>query len=193
MDTVTSAMAWLGDSRLLLPVMATMGALWWRRDTRIAKEWGILLATMAGLIVCSKMLHKAAGIHLPSIGFYTVSGHAAMAALLYPLLGHCMGGQGAGTRRRGVLYAAGMALAIAIALSRVLTRHHTLAEIVAGLLLGCGFSVWFMARWGSALIMAPRGMHWVAGAAMLAGLVLWQVPTVSAERVLSHIAWRIHS
>jgi hypothetical protein len=33
----------------------------------------------------------------------------------------------------------------------------------------------------------------VLGAAMAALLVVWLLPTVSAERVLSHIAWRIRS
>ncbi len=192
MSASMSLLAWMGDSRLLLPVMLALGACWWRRDRRIGRDWFVLLALLCGSLVVSKLAYKAGGLDWRTIGFFTISGHAAMSGMLYPLLGHALAGDvRPGVRRCAV--GLGVLIALVVAVARVLSRHHTLAEIVVGLAFGLALAAAMLWRWRTALLLPLRTRSWVVGTALAAALVVWLVPTVSAERVLSHIAWRIRS
>ncbi|MET1024932.1 MAG: phosphatase PAP2 family protein [Pseudoxanthomonas sp.] len=191
-STLETTLTWMGDSRLVLPVMAALGWVWWKRDRRVACEWIAILAALAATVVASKLLYKAFGVDWRTIGFFTVSGHSALAAALYPLLCYALVA-GASPLVRRVAVAFGGALAAAIAVSRVLSHRHTPAEIIAGLAVGLVVAWWMLRRWHGALAIPVRAAPLVLGAAMTALLVVWLLPTVSAERVLSHLAWRIRS
>lgn len=190
--TLETALTWMGDSRLVLPVMAALGWVWWKQDRRVAYEWIAILAALAATVVASKLLYKAFGVDWRTIGFFTVSGHSALAAALYPLLCYALvAGASKPMRRMAVAFGGGLALAIAV--SRVLSHRHTPAEIITGLAVGLVVAWWMLRRWHGALAIPVRAAPVVLGAAMTALLVVWLLPTVSAERVLSHIAWRIRS
>jgi membrane-associated phospholipid phosphatase len=185
-------LTWMGDSRLLLPVMAALGWLWWKRNPRIALEWAICLGALATTVVVSKLAYKAFGVDWRTIGFFTVSGHSALAAALYPLLGYAL----LAGAQRPVRYAAaalGGGLALAIALSRVLGHRHTPVEIITGLAVGLIVAWLMLRRWHGALGIPLRSMPVVVGAALAAALAVAILPNVPAERVLSHIAWRIRT
>ncbi|SEM40635.1 PAP2 superfamily protein [Pseudoxanthomonas sp. GM95] len=187
-------LTWMGDSRLVLPVMAALGLLWWRRHPRVAYEWAAVLGLLAATVVASKIAYKAFGVDWRTIGFFTVSGHSALAAALYPLLCYALvAGAGASPRVRHAAVVLGGALALAIAVSRVLTYRHTPVEIVTGLAVGLVVAWLMLRRWHGALAIPVRATPVVIGAAMAAGLAVWLLPNVPAERVLSHIAWRIRS
>lgn len=185
-----TVLTWMGDSRLLLPVMLALGWLWWRRCPRLALEWGATLVALASAIVVSKLAYKAFGVDWRTIGFFTVSGHSTLAAVLYPLLGYVVAAR-LPLATRVLATALGVGLALAVAVERVLTFHHTVTEIVVGVVLGLSASGWMIARWQTQLGLPLRTAPWVMGAAMAAGVAVWLVPDVPAERVISHIAWRI--
>lgn len=187
---LSTVLTWMGDSRLLVPVMLALGWAWWQRNPRVAVEWGATLLALAAAIVASKLAYKAFGVDWRTIGFFTVSGHSTLAALLYPLLGYVLAAP-SGTATRLLSTAIGVGLALAVAVSRVMTFRHTPVEIVVGLVLGLAASGWMLARWREDLALPLRAAPWVVGAAMAAGVAVWLVPNVPAERVISHIAWRL--
>lgn len=185
-------LTWMGDSRLVLPVMAALGWLWWKRNPRLACEWAAVLAAMASVVVLSKIAYKAFGVDWRTIGFFTVSGHSALAAALYPLLCYALlAGAKPPVRRAAVAF--GGTIAVAIAVSRVLSHRHTPVEIVTGLAVGLAVAWLMLRRWHGALGIPVRSMPVVLGTAMVAVLAVYLLPNVPAERVLSHIAWRIRS
>ncbi|TAA36237.1 phosphatase PAP2 family protein [Pseudoxanthomonas winnipegensis] len=187
---LSTALNWMGDSRLLVPVMLVLGGLWWGRNPRLAVAWAAALVALSGAIVVSKLAYKAFGVDWRSVGFFTISGHSALAAMLYPVLGYLLAAHAAPTTRL-LSTLIGVALAVAVAVARVLSFRHTPAEIVVGLGLGLAASGWMLGRWRAQLALPPHAAPWVVGTAMVAGLAVWLVPNVPAERVLSHIAWRI--
>jgi len=190
--TLDTLLTWMGDSRLVLPVMAALGWLWWKRNPRIALEWAVCLGALATTVVVSKLAYKAFGVDWRTIGFFTVSGHSALAAALYPLLGYALLANAQQPVRR-VAVGLGGGLALVIALSRVLSYRHTPAEIITGLAVGLVVAWLMLRRWHGQLGIPVRSTPVVLGAVTAAVLAVWILPNVPAERVLSHIAWRIRS
>lgn len=185
-------LTWMGDARLVAPVMLVLGWQWWRRNPRLALEAAVAVSGMIALLVVSKLAYKAAGIDWRTIGFFTISGHSALSALLYPLLCYSLA-EGARPGVRHASLALGVCVALAIAVSRVLTYRHTPVEIMVGLALGLTVGGLLLRRWHGEMALPARALPWMAGALMAAGLVVWMAPHVSAERVLSHIAWRLQN
>lgn len=180
----------MGDARLVLPVMAVLAWLWWRQNPRMAWEWIALLVLLAVTVVASKLLYKVFGVDWRTVGFFTVSGHSALSAALYPVLGHALLADAAPRGQRAATLA-GIGVAVLIAVSRVLTHRHTPVEIVAGLVVGLAVAGVMLHRWSGRLRVPMRATPLVLGTVMAAMLAIWWLPDVSAERVLSHIAWRI--
>lgn len=189
---LNALLAWLGDSRLVVPVMFALGWLWWKRNPRIALDWAVFVMALGIAVVVSKLAYKAFGLDWRSVGFFTVSGHSALAAALYPLLGYALAAGATRPVRRAAV-ACGGGLALVIAVSRVLSHRHTPPEIITGLAAGLVVAWLMLRRWHGQLGLPARSTPVVAGVVMAAMLVVWLLPNVPAERVLSHIAWRIRS
>jgi len=127
----------LGDSAVLLPCIALV-ALWLGlpKATRyLAWRWLALVLVVIGLVALSKLAFMGWMVSLPSLDFTGVSGHSALAMLVWPALAGLVG------MRRGLRFQAlgvllGVALALAVGWSRVVLHAHSPSEVVLGLLLG---------------------------------------------------------
>jgi len=129
------ALSLLGDSRLLLPALAFLllpGLL-----SAHAAVWrmAITTAVVAAIVLSTKLAFLGWGVGIAAIDFTGFSGHAAMAAVSWPLLLQAFFGPSTPTRRT-VAIGAGLALAAAIATSRIPLGAHSVAEVVSGWLLG---------------------------------------------------------
>jgi len=127
----------LGDSAVLLPCIALV-ALWLAlpKPTRyLARRWLALVLVVIGLVALSKLAFMGWMVTLPSLDFTGISGHSALAMLVWPALAGLVG------MRRGLLFQAigvllGVALALTVGWSRLVLRAHSPSEVVLGLLLG---------------------------------------------------------
>jgi membrane-associated phospholipid phosphatase len=137
----------LGEAQILLPAaLLTMAALVFRRPSRpLAVGWLGLLALAVALTTASKIAFIGWGIGSPSLDFTGISGHAMFAAAVYPLLlgallpRHPRTGEWPGV-------ALGVAVALAVGISRVMVNAHSVSEVVAGLALGGLVSALSMTR-----------------------------------------------
>lgn len=134
----------LGSSKLLIPaaiVTVVVG-----RMHAAGKSWLIGIAVMSGIVVASKLAFFGWGIGLQAVDFTGFSGHAAIAAAVYPVLlaalarGHWPSG-------RTLSVSVGIFIAVMVCISRVELKAHSISEVLAGGLLGLGFSVFVLNRW----------------------------------------------
>jgi membrane-associated phospholipid phosphatase len=139
----------LGDSAVTLPCIGLI-ALWLLLSalTRgLVWRWLLLVAGMSAAVAISKLAFMVWGMSLPGLDFTGLSGHAAMAALVWPaLLGLLAGRGGRAWRLCGALL--GALLAAAVAWSRVALHAHSVSEAVLGYALGIAFALWLLWRHG---------------------------------------------
>ncbi|WP_316155511.1 hypothetical protein [Cupriavidus sp. BIC8F] len=140
---------------------------YWKRAFR----WVASLGVGAGLVLAGKLAFEFYGWFLPSLGLYSISGHAMLTAAVYPvmcmLLGSTVGERAA---RYGIV--AGLWVALVMAIVLVAGRYHTLAETLIGAAIGLCVA-WINAR----PVVSLRG-HRVSVllAALLAVLALAALP-----------------
>ena len=135
----------LGDSSVTLPCIGLV-ALWLllaAPTRRPVWPWLLLVAGVMGLVAASKLAFMVWGVTLPGFDFTGLSGHAAMAALVWPSVGGLLAGR-SGTPWRLSGVALGLLLAVAIACSRVALHAHSVSEVALGFLTGAAFSLLFM-------------------------------------------------
>ena len=135
----------LGDSSVTLPCVGlTTLCLLLAAPTRgLAWRWLLPVAGVAGLVAASKLAFMVWGVGLPGLDFTGLSGHAAMAAVVWPAMGSLLVGRaGSAWRISGVLL--GMLLAVAIAWSRVVLHAHSVSEVTLGVSTGLAFSLAFL-------------------------------------------------
>jgi membrane-associated phospholipid phosphatase len=137
----------LGEAQILLP--AALLFSWWlarRVATRALVQWGLgLMAGAAAITTITKLAFLGWGIGIAAIDFTGVSGHAMFAAAVYPLLTAALSSPSR-PRWRGLAIALGYALALLVALSRVVVGAHSSSEVVAGFVLGglaSAIALWF--------------------------------------------------
>lgn len=141
----------LGDSSVILPCMGLM-ALWLLFDActhALAWRWLVLAAGVAMLVITSKLVFMVWGVSLPGLDFTGLSGHAAMAALVWPCLFALLAGK-SGTGWRVGSAVLGLLLAAAVAWSRVVLHAHSVSEVVLGGLTGAACALWWLWRHGPA-------------------------------------------
>lgn len=144
----TSSPAWLlftrlGEAQILLPAMAA--ALAWlllSPPTRpLAARWLLGTGAAALLTTASKIAFIGWFVGYAPLDYTGISGHAMFAAAVLPVLA-CL----AAPRRPRSAVAAGVLLAAAIAVSRVVTHAHSPSEAVLGFVLGSAASLWALRR-----------------------------------------------
>ena len=139
----------LGDSAVTLPCIGLI-ALWLLLSaaTRgLAWRWLLLAAGVATVVAISKLAFMVWGVSLPGLDFTGLSGHSAMAALVWPaLLGLLAGRGGKAWRLCGATL--GALLAAAVAWSRVVLHAHSVSEALLGYALGAAFALWLLWRHG---------------------------------------------
>lgn len=156
----------LGDSRWLLPMALVLLITLPSADARLKWRWLLAIAVTAGVTLGSKLAFMGWGIGLKSVHFTGFSGHAAMSSVIYPIVGVLLAGAGKRARAIGLLIS--VLLAAAIAWSRIPLHAHSLSEVIAGLMLGLGFSGWAL----RAVLPSGRPTALVVAVAMLAGMIL---------------------
>lgn len=189
MRTLLDLLTWLGDSRLLLPVMIGMGVLWFRRRPRVAVEWVVGIGGVGTLVAVSKILHKLWGVDWRTVKFYGISGHSAMATVLFPILFYALAAQRHPRRAVPAALAGGL-LAVTVAVSRVVMDRHTPSEIIAGCLLGVAVDAMLIARWRGQLALPwpPVALAW-----LLALALVWLLPGVEVEHLLQRMVHWLRS
>lgn len=167
---------YFGESRLALPLAAWIAVcLAVAGQGMRALCWTVSFGIGATLVMAAKSAFSYSGWSLPSIGVYSVSGHAMLTAAVYPvllmLLGSALG------RYTGWLgLAAGVALALFMPVVLVTDFHHTVGESLIGLGVGlavAGMTLW---RW-----QPVRLRHAGATVAMLLPLALLFDPRDAVE------------
>jgi hypothetical protein len=128
--------SWLGESFILLPLaVGLLLALWRQLPERFIARWSAALL----LCVLFVSLLKVAGYGLASrlrlAGTPDVSGHEALSVVFYGGLAWAASAAWPARKRMGLLLAAAM-LVLAIGVSRLLLRQHSVPEVLAGILLG---------------------------------------------------------
>jgi membrane-associated phospholipid phosphatase len=129
----------LGDAAFLasfaIGITLWLGARPGRRSVTL---WVSTFAAAMGIVVATKLAFIGWGVGIRMLDFTGISGHATLAATIFPILGHL-----ACARTPRWIRALGVALAawlaVAVGISRVILGAHSPAEVVVGL--GVGFAV----------------------------------------------------
>lgn len=128
----------LGDSRWLLPLGLTLMLAAPAASVLLRWRWAVALAVAASLTLASKLAFLGWGVGLARLDFTGFSGHATMSAAVYPVVAYLPAHGRCRSPRRWAV--ACVALAAAIAWSRLPLNAHSLSEVVSGWLLGTAVS-----------------------------------------------------
>lgn len=164
----------LGDPRVTMPLGAALLAwLLAARAWRLALCWGLLLGGGLGLVALSKIVYLGWGGGLPLLCYKALSGHAAGASAVYPML-FWMLAHGRPGRWQGHALRAGLGLGALTTAVLVADDQHSVAEALAGCVLGTAVSLGSI-RLGAAGLPALPCKGLLAGmAALLAAAWLMQ-------------------
>ena len=135
-------MARFGEAQILLPAVLLVAlALLRRPQTRaLALLWLSSLSAALVLTTATKVAFIGWGIGSPALNFTGISGHAMMAAAVYPLLLGSLAARAPGPGRSAAA-GVGYAMALLVGLSRVALGAHSASEVLAGLCVGGAASV----------------------------------------------------
>ncbi len=126
-----------GEVGILLP--AALLAAWLlvlRRDTgRKAGIWLVSLGAAVLITLASKLAFLGWGVGWAALNFSGVSGHAMMAAAVYPVL-FVVSMPAPSEVGRWCSVGLGVALALMVGVSRIVVGAHSWSEVIAGLVVG---------------------------------------------------------
>jgi len=167
----------LGDLSLTIPAGSAIAAwLLAARAWRPAAGWMLAFGLALGLVAATKIAFMGWATGVPALQFKAVSGHATGFAAVFPTLCYL-----AAPRRapgaRALMAGAALVLAALVAAALVHAGEHTLAEALAGWLLGTGVflsTVWFTG--GEPAPPAGRAMACAAFAFVAAAWILRSAP-----------------
>ena len=165
----------LGDPRVTMSLGAALLAwLLAARAWRLALWWGVLLAGGLGLVGVSKIVFLGWGGGVPLLGYKALSGHAAGATAVFPML-FWMLAQGRAPDWEGRALRLGLGVGVLTGALLVADEQHSVAEALAGCLLGAAVCLGSI-RLGAAGMRALPWKGLLAGVAALlaaAWLMKW--------------------
>ena len=178
----------LGDQAVILPLVLATGLVlvlagWWRG----AAAWFLAVPGTLGLVLVAKLSTIACQSLMPPVGLLSPSGHTASAAVVY-------GGAlalvlGIGRYRLVLALLSALAMAALVGFTRWALDVHTLADVLAGGLLGTIGTVALSWLAGS---RPPLRRSWIGVvAAMLAIVVLFHGRHVYAEMHINRVSQQI--
>lgn len=164
----------LGNALWLLPAAALLAAwLWWGGARRMAWGWMLCFGGAVFLVLASKVAFLGFGIGIRRLDFTGISGHATVATAVFTMLLYVWPRSRADWVPR-MAVAAGMAIGLAVGVSRLVLRAHSLSEVVAGCVLGAAAALAAI-TWGRRL-RGPMPHRWVPSALLLALFLLPHLP-----------------
>ncbi len=131
----------LGESPILLSTTAAASCWFWvSRQRHLALAWLFCIGGCAATMVAFKIAFLACGDLVLNGTVHTPSGHSSMSAIFYGAVALTVQrATPGGTRHPLLLVSMGVALALAIGISRVVVSAHTPQEVVFGLSVGFGW------------------------------------------------------
>ena len=181
-----------GDSTVLLPV-AVLLAVWLCARPASRRAGGLWMAAVladGGIVIASKVLYMGWGLHPPGLDFIGLSGHSAMAFLFWPVAGAFAAVQSNLPRWSGV--AAGAALAIGVAASRLALQVHSPSEVLLGSLWGALIATVYLWRTQSLLAAPTQHRHgWLLLLALVPPLLLARPFSFPSNRILAYTAQQL--
>lgn len=179
-----NAISDLADQAVILPLVLATGLVllaagWWRG----AAAWFLAVPGTLGAVLLAKLSTMACQGLLPPIGLYSPSGHVASAAVVYGgILALVIGG-------RIAALASAVLVAALIGYTRLALDVHTLADVVAGGLIGTAGAL------ALAILAGPRPplrRGWVGVAAAVVVVVgVFHGRHVYAEMHISRLSQQI--
>ena len=169
-----------GDSGLMVPGAIAI-ALWLASAAcyRLSPLWLGLFLVAAILITLTKLLFLGWGLGIDALNFTGFSGHTTFAAMVFPVLTRLiLRAYRPDARPDG--YFCGEAFAVLVGVSRLLVHAHSIAEVVAGMVLGLTLSRVFlgaMALTPGLRIIASRNLVLLSMLALTTLLSLGPAPT----------------
>ena len=128
----------LGDLSLTVPTGGAIAAwLLAGRAWRAAFGWALVFGSALGLVAASKIAFLGWATGVPALDFKAISGHATGFAAVFPTLCYLVA-PSRPPRARAIGAAAALGLAALVAAALVHAEEHTLAEALAGWLIGTG-------------------------------------------------------
>ncbi|NYE59844.1 membrane-associated phospholipid phosphatase [Duganella sp. 1224] len=138
--SVIGSLAVTGPIGVAIVMWLLAGKSW-----RLTAIWLFLFGAGMALVVATKMAFIGWGIGVASVDFAGFSGHAMRAAAVYPVVGFLVT-RSSPLWARQLGTAAGVVLAVLIAISRVYVQAHSSSEAVTGCVLGllvAGAFIWY--------------------------------------------------
>lgn len=129
--------SFFGDSTVLLPSAALLFAvlLLRKKTAYLAWQWAALFGITGAIVSLSKLAFMGWGIGIRDIDFTGFSGHSALSAAFWPIFLWLLCARFSSAIR--ILFvAAGYAIALLVAYSRLVIHAHSVSEVIAGALLG---------------------------------------------------------
>lgn len=178
-----------GDSTVILPLAAVVAVFLLARSAtrRTGWLWVVAVLLCGGLVVASKVLYMGWGLHPPGFDFTGLSGHSAMAFLFWQVVGAFAAEQSNLPRWPGV--AAGAALAVGVAASRLVLQVHSPSEVLLGSLWGALLAAVYLWRTRGLLNASARYRHgWLLLLALVPPLLLARQLSFPSNRILAYTA-----
>ena len=135
----------------------------------------------------TQLLFLGWGVGIASINFTGVSGHATRAAIVFPILATLVRQSGTGVLGRVAAPAAGVALAMMVAISRVALHAHSISEVMLGMLLGLIIAVRCWQKNNSSVIAKPK-RYYVIATFLIIAAISFALPKFTPHRVLVKIS-----
>lgn len=160
----------LGNLTLTLPLASAIAAgLLAAQHWRAAGYWLLFFAGALATVGISKVAYLGWGTAIPALDYQALSGHAAGATSVFPVLFYVL----LQRRARLALAAAGAALLLGacLAVALVVTGEHTAAEACAGWMVGAAAAVATIAVAREA--QAPRPVAGLMAGLLAFGATAW--------------------
>ncbi|CAN7568795.1 phosphatase PAP2 family protein [Duganella sp. LjRoot269] len=178
--SVVGSLAVTGPIGVAIAVWLMAGKSW-----RLTAAWVLLFGAGMALVVATKIAFIGWGIGVQSVEFGGFSGHAMRAAAVFPVAGF-LALRSSPPAARQWATAAGVLLAVLIAISRVRVHEHSISEAVCGCLLGLAVAAAFIWYAGAEEHMAMSRVLVMLCLPIL--LVAPRAEPVPAERWITHAA-----
>lgn len=179
----------LGQAEVLLPLALAM-ALVLLLNGRSGWAWVVPFGAAVLATLATKVAFIGWGLGIRSLDFTGVSGHAMLAASVYPVLGYMLGSRWPwrGGTRAGV--GLGVVVAAMVAYSRLVVHAHSPSEAISGFALGTVVSTVCLYLMRGAAQGQARPLSPAVGMAMLAWVLVFpvQAPASTSQEIVIRLA-----